>query len=273
MTLYDLHIHTFLSDCASGNNANPVEYVRAAEKNGLCAIGFSDHAWDESIRGASPWYQKQPFKRLSVVKELLEETDTRIKIFFGAETEYAGGVLGVGEKAAQELDYIIVPHSHTHMRGFVLPEGWDSPQKHAEYLLKSFFELCTHSSRERFFGIAHPFYPVGASKEAAEHIYSFISDQDMTECLCAAAENGVFLELNTSTFSGIELNETEDYFYSRFFYNAKRSGNSFFMGSDKHRVIPFGEPDRFMQIGELIKKLGLEERDFSAALDYISTTP
>jgi len=58
MQLYDLHIHTFLSDCASKTNAEPTEYIKAAEQNGLDAIGFSDHAWDIKVPGASPWYQK-----------------------------------------------------------------------------------------------------------------------------------------------------------------------------------------------------------------------
>ena len=100
MLLYDLHTHTFLSDCASKTEANPADYVKAAEQNGLTAIGFADHAWDSDIEGASPWYKKQPFERLNTTRELLKERETTIKVLFGAETEYANGVLGVGERAA-----------------------------------------------------------------------------------------------------------------------------------------------------------------------------
>lgn len=272
MQLYDLHTHTFLSNCASKTNANPIDYVIAAKQNGLAAIGFSDHSWDSSIEGASAWYKKQPFERLKATKELIKNSDvdlSGIKIVYGAETEYAGGILGVGEKAASELDYIIVPHSHTHMRGFVLPEGWESPKKHAEYLIKSFYEVCTHPNRKLFFGIAHPMFPVGLKQEDAEFIFSNIKDTNMEECLYAAKENGIFLELNASSIKTINEESLKDSFYARFFSIAKQVGNEFFMGSDKHQVIPSGKPDNFMKINTYIDKLGLQQSDFETALNVI----
>jgi histidinol phosphatase-like PHP family hydrolase len=192
-----------------------------------------------------------------------------IKVLFGAESEYARSILAVGEEAVSQLDYIIVPHSHTHMRGFVLPEGWESPEKHAQYLVKSFYELCTHRKRNLFFGVAHPMFPVGLSEEDCERIYSYITDSDMNEGLYAAAENGIFLELNMASCGSLSRENLENSFYARFFNNAKKAGCRFFMGSDKHKVIPYGEPDRFFLIEEYIRKLGLDENDFKEALDKI----
>jgi histidinol phosphatase-like PHP family hydrolase len=272
MKLYDLHIHTFLSDCASKTNAHPADYVKAAVQGGLAAIGFSDHAWDESIEGASGWYAKQPFCRLEARKELLSEVmaeNPGIKILFGAEAEYAKGILAFGQEAAARLDYVIVPHSHTHMRGFVLPEGYDSPEKHAQYLVKSFYELCTHKKRDLFFGIAHPMFPVGQKEVDIERIFEHITDADMNEGLCAAAENGIFLELNMSSAGTLTYDTIQNSFFARFYHNAKKAGCNFFIGSDKHQVIPFGEPDRFFGINEYMEKLGLDEGDFTAALDKI----
>lgn len=272
MTLYDLHIHTFLSDCASRTNANPADYIKAAAEGGLAAIGFADHAWDDSISGASAWYQKQPFARLEKRKELVYDIidqNPGIKVLFGAEAEYAQGMLAVGQAAAAQLDYVIVPHSHTHMRGFVLPEGWESPEKHAQYLIKSFYELCTHEKRELFFGIAHPMFPVGQKEEECERIFDRIADADLDECLAAAAENGIFLELNMSSAGSLNFDTIQNSFFARFFHSAKKAGCSFFMGSDKHQVIPFGQPDRFFRIGEYMEKLGLEERDFEPALKKV----
>lgn len=272
MELYDLHTHTFLSSCASKTNADPIEYIRAAKQNGLTAVGFADHAWDVAIAGASSWYQNQSFERLYSTRELIRTSDvdlSGIKILFGAETEYAGGVLGVGEKAAHTLDYILVPHSHTHMHGFVLPVGWESPQKHAQYLIQSFYEVCTHPQRGLFFGIAHPMFPNGLQEKEAEQVFSFISDNDMLEGLAAAKENGIFLELNTSAVSKLAKESLSNSYYARFFQNAKKVGNFFFMGSDKHRVILSGEQDNFKQIKEYMLKLGLEESDFSVALDLV----
>lgn len=270
MQLYDLHIHTFLSDCASKTDAEPTEYIKAAEQNGLDAIGFSDHAWDIKVPGASPWYQKQPFERLAALKELLRDFEYgNIKILFGAESEFKDGILAVGEEAAERLDYIIVPHSHTHMRGFILPEGWETPEKHAQYLIKSFYELVTHQRNDLFFGVAHPMFPVGTGREDAERIYEYISDADLNECLYAAKENHIFLELNTSSIFSIGEADLKNSFYARFFHNAKAAGNDFFMGSDKHSVVRYGEFDRFMKISEYMRELGLEQEDFSKAYNCI----
>jgi len=272
MRLYDLHIHTFLSDCASKTNANPADYIQAAQEGGLVAIGFADHAWDESIGGASAWYQKQPFSRLEKRKEIVAdmvEKNLNIKVLFGAEAEFANGVLAVGEEAAAKLDYVIVPHSHTHMRGFVLPEGWESCEKHAQYLIKSFYALCTHAKRDLFFGIAHPMVPVGQKETECERIFDRITDADLNECLSAAAENGIFLELNMSSAGALQFETLQNSFLARFFRCAKKAGCSFFMGSDKHQAIPFGEPDRFFRIGEYMEKLGLEESDFEPALKKV----
>ncbi len=262
MQLYDLHIHTYLSDCADRNNAQPADYLKEAEKAGLLAIGFADHAWDKAVPGASPWYQKQPFERLKSTKEELEGIQSPVKVFFGAETEYADGVLGVSAEAAQHLDYIIVPHSHTHMKGFVLPAGRESPKEHAKYLLESFYNLCSHPNRDLFFGVAHPFHPVGASFEESREIFSHITDRDLEECMAVSKQNGVYLELNTSGFSKIADEDIKDHHYSRVVYIAKEAKNRFFYGSDKHRVVPFGNPDRFFDMGKIIGLLGLQESDF-----------
>ena len=47
-----------------------------------------------------------------------------MKILFGAEVEYCGksDTLALNSERAHLLDYVLVPHTHTHMEGFVIPQ-------------------------------------------------------------------------------------------------------------------------------------------------------
>ena len=62
----------------------------------------------------------------------------RSEVLIGCETEYAHGTLGISEKKAETLDYVLVPHSHTHMNGFVLPDRLQYARK-ARRLSCTFF--------------------------------------------------------------------------------------------------------------------------------------
>lgn len=261
MISYDIHVHTHFSDCAA-RDAHIDDYVPEAHRLGIELIGFADHAWDSSVKGASPWYGKQDFDRLTARKK--EYTSMLpVRVLFGAESEYAGGVLALTERGRALTDYVIVPHSHTHMRGLVIPEGDAAdPKRHAEYLANSFVSLCGHRDRGLFFGIAHPMYPVGKSYEQIEEIYSYITDDMLAECAKAAKSSDVLLEFNLSCCASARgKNGTSC--YKRFFDISREAGNSFFMGSDAH------SPREFIalhaQRDGLVKEYGLSETDFTAA--------
>lgn len=261
MIKHDLHIHTYLSDCAN-KQAFMSDYVKSAKDIGLSYIGFADHAWDENIKGASSWYQKQPFSRLSSRKAELQSIDTEgLKVLLGAEGEFANLLLGIGDSAFEYVDYVIVPHSHTHMKGFVLPdECVGHPEKHANYLIKSFISLCRHEMHSSFFGIAHPMLPIGMNKEQTAEIYSYITDTMLSECASAAKESGVALEVNLSSLKEIPPEESDNFCVNRFFIACKRAGCKFFLGSDAHSV---GALAKYHADKELrIASIGLNESDF-----------
>ena len=265
MKLYDLHVHTGLSSCADPG-ANITDYCAAAAESGLEIIGFADHAWDKAISGASPWYAPQDYERLSARKAEAEAV-TGIKVLLGAEAEMAAGVLAFTGHAASLVDYIICPHSHTHMKGFVLPSDCKTFEKHADYLVKSFYSLCVHPLAKYIFGIAHPMYPVGVGEEELEEIYSHITDAQLEFICAAAAKSGLALELNTSSVSHHSCGGKPNPAYARFFAAAKNAGCDFFLGSDKHKCIPAGEKDVFFDVPQMMEALGLEESDFQNALE------
>ena len=57
-----------------------------------------------------------------------------MKVLFGTETEYCGmsDTLGMRAETARLFDYVLVPHTHTHMRGFVIDDTQDVKDCRAE---------------------------------------------------------------------------------------------------------------------------------------------
>ncbi len=255
----DLHIHTSLSSCAA-RTADASGYIAAAARGGLELIGFANHYWDEAVPGASGWYAPQNTVHvLSLKNELTQCAETVLKepgaprVIFGCETEYANGTLGISREHAELFDYVLVPHSHTHMRGFVLPDSCDTPRKHADYLVRSFLGVANHPLADRITGIVHPFVPVGTADEPACELLSLITDSDFSECARAAFENNIAIELNTSSLA--HASDKLMYEYSRFFHCCKDAGCAFFAGSDKHDIICEPEKDIFFTVDEIAEKL------------------
>ncbi len=261
MINYDIHIHTHLSSCGS-RDAFIADYIKAAKEKGLTLIGFADHAWDLTVDGVSDWYKPQGYERLADRRREIENVEG-IRILLGAEGEFANLILGLGEEGRKYVDYVIVPHSHTHMRGFVLPEECvGNPEKHAEYLVKSFLALCRHEKRELFFGIAHPMYPIGDTPEYVESVYSYITDEMLDECAKATKKAGIVVEANLSVLKGIPPEAGTEFCYRRFFDACKRAGVEFFLGSDAHGISALTA--RHQEKNDLIYKIGLTESDFTA---------
>ena len=124
-TLHDVHLHNYLSSCCADNQATAENMIREGKKYGLKLMGFANHTWDESIPlpASSGFYKRQSMAFQRQIRTQIPEDTDGIKILIGAETEYCGmyDVLGMGKEAALELDYILIPHTHVHMRNFVMP--------------------------------------------------------------------------------------------------------------------------------------------------------
>lgn len=263
MVKQDLHVHTHLSDCGD-RKAFIADYIKAAKGLGIERIGFSDHAWDMNIEGCSDWYKPQGYRRLATRYEEIKKIDTLgIDILLGAEGEYASFLLGISDMAAEFTDYILVPHSHTHMKGFVLPADCiGDPKKHGDYLVKSFISLCNHEKRNLFWGIVHPMYPIGEDYEYVKQLYSHISDATLEECALAAKEADMAIEANISVLG--KVLGKDDNCYIRFYNACKAAGCKFFMGSDAHSIAAFNKCHNMQK--EVLAVCGLNEGDFTAVI-------
>lgn len=255
---HDIHTHTHLSLCCSEPGI-PNTYVENAEKRGIKILGFSDHMWDKAVPKPvhNPWYDEQDFEHICKVREELTYRSDKVKILFGAETEFCNGeVLAISEACAEKLDYLLVPHSHTHMVGFVISrECADDDQKHADFLVRSFYALVTHPLHKYITAVAHPLTPGGCPPERTNRILSLIPDSALIECFDAARDAGVGFEINGGAFHALGYPDE----YIRILKQAKKSGLKFSLGSDGHGVTGL---DCVEIAGKLMQLAGITSDDF-----------
>ena len=133
--VHDVHTHTNLSQCSHDPEALVPNYVRKAAELGHKVFGISNHLWDPKAEGASGWYKSQMTSYGLQLKDCIPADTCGVKILFGVETDFFGktGALGMLAETAKQFDYVLIPHSHTHMRNICMP---DSPDVVA---LKKFF--------------------------------------------------------------------------------------------------------------------------------------
>ena len=129
----DMHNHTNLSKCSKDPAATAATFIDKAAEVGIQVLGISNHGWDSRMEGASRWYQSQDIDWVMKLKDEIPADTKGVKFFFGIETEYCGmsDRIGMSAENAEKFDYILIPHSHTHMVGFVMPPD-DAYQQAAE---------------------------------------------------------------------------------------------------------------------------------------------
>ncbi len=124
---HDLHTHTLMSSCSFDPHATMQAYVDKASELGHTVIGISNHLWDEKVPGASEWYAGQCVSYGFEEKYAIPADTHGVRVLFGAETEYCGmtKTLGMSAETGARFDYILVPHTHSHMKNFVMEENDD----------------------------------------------------------------------------------------------------------------------------------------------------
>ena len=235
MPKHDLHIHTSLSSCAKPT-ALAADYIVRAKEMGLNTIAFTDHMWDSAVPGASKWYEPQNYEHICRLKAELPAADPSLKILFGCETEcIMDGTVGISEEVASQLDILLVPHSHTHMKNFTIPaELREDDATHGLYLVKHFMHIIESPVAKYVTVIPHPFVAVGCP--TAQNVLNTIPASALEECCRAAAEKNIALEINTSCFSRMNEEEIRSCAYVRLCEIARQAGCRFTAGSDSHDI-------------------------------------
>ncbi len=229
--LYDLHIHTNLSACSTDPGQTLETIVAFAAANHIPAVGVTNHVWDREIPGSSSWYAPQDFAHIQRIREQIPRDLHGVRLLIGAETEYAGGRIALTRAHRDALDYVLVPHSHIHMRGLVLPEACVTDRQVAQYLLDSFVSLV---EKDFATAVAHPFCPVGRTPENVKAILDCITDDEFARCFSAACAHNAAIEINGSCMAGEWSTPALVAGYERLFSIARDCGVTFTLGSDAH---------------------------------------
>ena len=187
---HDFHIHTSLSLCAK-ETATLQHYIKKAKELGLKKIGIADHMWDATVPGARSWYQKQGFDHISKIREELASIDTEgVQVYLGCETEYYAPEhrIALNEAVAEQLDFVLAPNSHTHL---AMPKEYYEPyQKHADYMLRAWFDILTCNESKYVTAIPHPFLAV-CCPYSYRKVMQIITDEQYRECFSLAKEKNV----------------------------------------------------------------------------------
>ena len=118
---HDIHTHTLLSACCFDPEATVAAYVSKAAELGHKLLGIANHLWDERVPGPSKWYRGQTVNYVLEARDAIPADTKGVKVLIGAEAEYCGmtDTLAITAENAKKFDYMLIPHTHTHMRNMM----------------------------------------------------------------------------------------------------------------------------------------------------------
>lgn len=253
---HDLHIHSNLSTCSRCPEQTTERIAQYAVEAGLKTVCITDHFWDETVPGASAWYEPQNFPHICRSKPLPQPQGVRF--LFGCETELDKELtLGISRKRMDAMDFIIIPTTHFHMQ-FTLTDAQrqDAAGRVAAWL-------------HRLDGVLNmdlPFHKIGLAhltcslihrdREEYLKILAALPEDVMQELFRKAAQLGVGIELNAGD---IHASAGAEEIVMRPYRIAKECGCKFYCGSDSH------SPSGFLKATEhfehAVTLLGLTEED------------
>lgn len=253
---HDYHIHSKLSECSNHPEQTTENILKYAKRNNLKSICLTDHFWDEKVAGASEWYTPQNFGH--ICKALPLPKDNEVEFLFGCECEFDKYFnLSVSKERLDKFDFIIIPTTHLHMKGFTLNENCTIEDR-AELWSVRFEKLLEYDLPWHKIGIAHLACDALASSTREEYIrlLNMIPSDKMQNLFSKAAKLGVGIEINRAD---MKFTAEEEDAVLRMFRIAKECGCKFYLGSDSHNPKGFNETIDLFNRG--IDRLELTEED------------
>lgn len=230
---HDLHIHSILSSCSRHPGQTPAHLLDYAKRHGLHTIAVTDHFWDETVDGASPWYVPQNFSHISRSLPLPEAEGVRF--LFGCETEMNRyNTIGVSRERMEAFDFIIVPTTHFHMKDYSLFEPQAArPETRAAAWIDRLDILLSRDLPFARMGIAHLACGL-ICRERTGYLNTLraLPEAELYRVFSRAAKKGVGIELNRDDMS---CPPSEEELVFRPFRIAKACGCKFYLGSDAHK--------------------------------------
>ena len=255
---HDYHIHSQLSLCSSDPEQSAQRILQYAKDCNLKTICLTDHFWDETVPGASSWYQQQDYSWICQAKPLPK--DDQVEFLFGCETDMdKHHTVGLALDHFDRFDFVIVPTTHLHMTGFTLTEEQaTSLETRAELWVSRFEALLNQPLPFGKVGVAHLTCSLAEprSHEGYLKLLDMLPEEDLQRLFAKAAEVGLGIELN---YSDMSFQDSETDTVLRPYRIAKHQGCKFYCGSDAHHPRTFPLCQNVFQ--RAIDLLGLEESD------------
>ena len=233
----DLHIHSKISLCSNDPEQTNERILQYAKDNGIKTLCLTDHFWDETVEGASPWYAGQNFAHISQALPLPQ--DNNVRVLFGCETELTCDlVIGVSKEKLDIFDYIIIPTTHFHMNGYTLSEEEGAcAENKAKAWVKRLDAVLNMDLPFHKVGIAHLTCGlIDRDREEFLRILNLLPEKELERLFEKAASLGVGIELNSSDMS---FSDSEADTILRPYKIAKECGCKFYCGSDAHHPETF----------------------------------
>ena len=228
----DMHIHSKLSLCSKDPLQTPERILQYAKDNNLKTVALTDHCWDKKSISTRDWYKYQDLEYTFQSKSLPQSED--IEFLFGVETEINKDmVLGLKRESFDELDFVVIPTTHLHMKGFTISEeDAASVEGRAKVWISRLEGLLNMDLPFKKIGIAHLACPlIAPNREDYLKVLNLLPTEKLEELFRNCEELGVGIELNAADMSFAD-DEAETVL--RMFKIAKQQGCKFYMGSDAH---------------------------------------
>ena len=255
---HDYHIHSWISSCSRDPEQTPERMLRYAQENGLKKICLPAHYWDSTVPGASDWYAVQNDEWIRRALPLPQAEG--VEFLFGCETDLDKFMtVGVAPATFDNFDFVIIPTTHLHMRGFTITEeDASSLETRAKRWISRLEGLLNMDLPFRKIGIAHLTCSliVPGDRDGYLKMLNMLPEDDLVRLFTKAAEVGVGIELNSND---MKFADSEADTVLRIYRIAKQCGCKFYCGSDAHH--PEGLDEAKAAFERAIDLLDLQEED------------
>lgn len=255
---HDYHIHSQLSECSSDPEQTTQRILQYAKDNQLRSLCLTDHFWDETVPGASPWYQPQNYPWICRAKPLPQTEG--VEFLFGCETDMDKHMtLGLAAEHFDRFDFVVIPTTHLHMKGFTITEeDAGSVERRAQLWIRRLDGLLDMPLPFHKVGIAHLTCGLIVPRDHAGYLrlLDMLPENQLQRLFSKAAEVGVGIELNCQDMSFCDSDAET---VLRPYRIAKNCGCKFYCGSDAHHPKELLISKAVFE--RAIDLLGLEESD------------
>ncbi len=252
---HDYHFHSCLSACCHDERMRPDAILAAAAEQGVRELCLTDHLWDADVPGSSSWYRPQDIPHVRSVLPLPRNDEVRF--FFGCETEYCGGdKLGLSREHFDGFDFVAIPTTHMHMRGFVRPAHVETEERMVDLYVERLEELSRLDLPWEKIGIAHLTCDLLFKEGDVNWILRQLDEDRLLRVFDRLARAGAGIELNASSLAGWQSDPDA---WLRPYRLARKAGCRFYSASDAHVLENLGKIAEILP--GVVEALELTERD------------